>query len=131
MPSTHPFTVSSGAAQPIYDAVHDAVLDQRLAPGTKLTEARLAELFGVSRTIVRVALLRLAHDHIVKLSPNRGARIASPTVAETRQLFEARRLVECAAMPLAAERAAIRPLGELRRLVRLEDSAFHSPASSG
>jgi DNA-binding GntR family transcriptional regulator len=126
IPSTYPFTVSSGAGQPIYDAVHDAVLDQRLAPGTKLTEARLAELFGVSRTIVRMALLCLAHDHIVKLSPNRGARIVSPTVAETRQVFEARRLVECAAMPLVAERTAIKPLDELRRLVRQEDSAFHS-----
>jgi DNA-binding GntR family transcriptional regulator len=123
---TYPFTVPSGAEQPIYDAVHDAVLDQRLAPGTKLTEARLADLFGVSRTIVRMALLRLAHDHIVQLSPNRGASIASPSVAETRQVFEARRLVECAAMPLAAERAAMKALDDLRQLVRQEDSAFHS-----
>jgi DNA-binding GntR family transcriptional regulator len=122
----YPFTVPSGAEQPIYGAVHDAVLDQRLAPGTKLTEARLAELFNVSRTIVRMALLRLAHDHIVQLSPNRGASIASPTVTETRQVFEARRLVESAAMPLVAERARIKALDALRRLVRQEDSAFHS-----
>ncbi len=121
-----PFAVPSGAEQPICDAVRDAVLDQRVAPGTKLTEARLAGLFGVSRTIVRVALLRLAHDHIVQLAPNRGASIASPTVDETRQVFEARRVVESAAMPLAAARAPTKPLEDLRRLVRKEDSAFHS-----
>ncbi len=122
----YPFTVPSGAEQPIYDAVHDAVLDQRLAPGTKLTEARLADLFGVSRTIVRMALLRLAHDHIVQLSPNRGASVASPSMDETRQVFEARRIVESAAMPLIAERARVKALDDLRRLVRQEDSAFHS-----
>ena len=122
----YPYTVPSGAGQPIYDAVHDAVLDQRVAPGTRLTEARLAELFGVSRTIVRVALLRLAHDHIVQLAPNRGASIASPTLSETRQVFEARRIVESAAMPLVAARARIKALVDLRRLVRQEDAAFHA-----
>src|SRR4029453_11580852 len=63
----YPTSIQGGTEQPIYDAVSEAVLDQRLAPGTRLTEGSLVELFGVSRTIVRMALLRLAHDHIVTL----------------------------------------------------------------
>lgn len=118
--------VPTGSEQPIYDAVLAAVHAQRLAPGTKLVEARLAELFGVSRTIVRMALLRLAHDHVVELQPNRGASIASPGVDETRMVFEARRLVECAAMPLVAKRASRRSLAGLRTLVRREDAAFQA-----
>jgi DNA-binding GntR family transcriptional regulator len=125
-PVTYPSTVAKGTEQPIYEAVREAVFDQRLAPGTRLTEARLAELFRVSRTIVRMALWRLAHDHIVQLQPNRGASIATPGVAETRQVFEARRLVECAAMALAAKRATAKSLDALRRLVRQEDAAFHA-----
>src|SRR5882757_4238054 len=53
--------------QKIYDSVLKAVMSQRLPPGTKLTEASLCELFAVSRTIVRKAIQRLAHDHILEL----------------------------------------------------------------
>lgn len=123
---SYPATIPGGAEQPIYDAVFEAVLDQRLAPGVRLTETSLVELFGVSRTIVRMALLRLAHDHIVQLKPNHGASIASPTREETRAVFEARRMLECAALPAAIARAMPRQLDNLRALVKEEDGAFHA-----
>ena len=122
----YPQTLQGGTEQPIYDAVFEAVLDQRLAPGTRLTEASLVELFGVSRTIVRMALLRLAHDHIVQLKPNHGASIASPTPDETRAVFEARRMLECATLPAVIARALPRQLDNLRSLVKQEDGAFHA-----
>lgn len=108
----------------IYDAVYGAVMEHRLVPGTRLTEASLCDIFGVSRAIVRMALLRLSHDRIVTLTPNRGATVARPTVRETREVFEMRRLVEAAAMELAAERALPRDLAALRDLVREEHAAF-------
>jgi len=125
MPS-YPATVPRGTEQPVYDAVFEAVLDQRLAPGARLTEGSLAELFGVSRTIVRIALLRLAHDHIVTLKPNHGASIARPTPEDTRAVFEARRMVECAALPVVIQRALPKQLDGLRTLARQEDAAFHA-----
>jgi len=118
--------LSGGTEQPLYDAIHAAVLDQRLAPGTRLTEVRLVEIFGVSRTIVRMALMRLAHDHIIQLKPNQGASVARPSPEETRAVFEARRMVECAALPAAIARAQPRQLDHLRALVRQEDGAFHA-----
>ena len=120
----YPTTIRGGTEQPVYDAVFEAVLDQRLAPGTRLTEASLAELFGVSRTIVRMALLRLAHDHIVQLKPNHGASIARPAPNETRAVFEARRMIECAVLPAVIARANSRQLDHLRALVRQEEAAF-------
>jgi len=123
---SYPATAPGGTEQPVYDAVFEAVLDQRLAPGTRLTEGSLTELFGVSRTIVRMALLRLAHDHIVQLKPNHGASIARPTPEETRAVFEARRMVECAALPAAIARALPKQLDNLRTLVGQEDAAFHA-----
>ena len=62
-----------GVEQRIYDSVFDSVMGQRLPPGTKLPEAALCELFGVTRSVVRRVLQRLAHDHIVELRPNKGA----------------------------------------------------------
>lgn len=44
----------------VYAHIFDAILEQRLAPGTKLSEEALGEIFGVSRTIIRRALSRLA-----------------------------------------------------------------------
>lgn len=122
--TSYPTTIQGGAEQPIYDAVYEAVLDQRLAPGARLTEASLTELFGVSRTIVRMALLRLAHDHIVQLKQNQGASVARPTPEETRAVFEARRMLEGAVLPAAIARAQPRQLDNLRALVKQEHGAF-------
>ena len=82
----------------VFNAILDAVLDHRLAPGTKLTERELTEIFGVSRGAVRGALTRLGHSLLVELRPNRGAVIANPSSAETPDLFEARRVIESALM---------------------------------
>jgi DNA-binding GntR family transcriptional regulator len=48
----------------IYAEVLAAIFEQRLAPGTKLAEDALGEIFGVSRTMIRSVLQRLAHERI-------------------------------------------------------------------
>jgi len=112
----------------IYRAIFDSVMSQRLLPGTKLPEAALCELFGVSRSLVRKVLQKLAHDHIVQLRPNRGAIVAVPTPQETRQIFEARRALEAAIVHLVTERATAADLAALRAQLRLEHETLHPPA---
>src|SRR4249919_3337389 len=102
----------------IYRSVFDGVTTQRLAPGTKLPEASLCELFGVTRSVVRKVLQRLAHDHIVELRPNKGAVVATPTPEETRQVFEARRGLEAAIVRLAAKHAKPADIRDLRERMR-------------
>jgi len=109
----------------IYQAVFDSVMGQRLAPGTKLPEAALCELFDASRSTVRQALQRLAHDHIVQLRPNRGAIVAVPTPEETRQIFEARRGLEAALVRLAAQHLTSADLQSLRAQLKAEQDAMH------
>ena len=109
----------------IYQAVFESVMGQRLAPGTKLPEAALCELFNASRSTVRLALQRLAHDHIVQLRPNRGAIVAVPTPLETQQIFEARRALEAAIVRLVAERATPADLKALRAQLHQEHQAMH------
>jgi DNA-binding GntR family transcriptional regulator len=115
---------TSGVDQRIYDAVYGAVMRHRLPPGTKLTEASLCELFRVSRTLVRKALLRLAHDHILELRHNRGAVVASPSPQDTREIFAARRAIEAAIVPLVVGRAGKADLTRLRQHIRDEHAAF-------
>ncbi|CAH2602501.1 GntR family transcriptional regulator [Rhodovastum atsumiense] len=78
----------------IEEAVISAVLAGRLPPGTRLGEASMAALYGVSRTQVREAMMRLATRGIVEVSARRGWFIVEPSAADARAAYEARRLIE-------------------------------------
>jgi DNA-binding GntR family transcriptional regulator len=78
----------------IREGLMSAILEHRLLPGTKLGEDEIGEIYGASRTLVRTALLKLAHEGIVSIEKNRGAFVSHPTPDEARQVFEARRLIE-------------------------------------
>jgi DNA-binding GntR family transcriptional regulator len=108
----------------VFHAVQNAILDHRLAPGTKLVERDLSELLGVSRGAVRAALARLGHSLLVELRPNRGAVIANPTPGETRDLFEARRVIESAVVQGLARSITAKQLAELRAFVAEEQKAY-------
>ncbi|HSI40478.1 MAG TPA: GntR family transcriptional regulator [Xanthobacteraceae bacterium] len=108
---------------PIRARLLKAIFERRLAPGEKLTEERLADLFGVSRTVVRQALARLAQDGIVELRPNRGAFVAAPSRAEARHVMAARAVVEPEIAALAARSGDADGIARLRRHIGEEDAA--------
>jgi DNA-binding GntR family transcriptional regulator len=84
----------SSTADIIHARIYDAIVEQRLPPGTKLGEESLCEIFRVSRTLIRRVLQRLANEHVVESQPHRGAFVARPSVEEAREVFEARRALE-------------------------------------
>ena len=67
-----------------------AIVERALAPGDRLPEDALGERFGVSRTIARQALGRLAGEGLVELRRNRIAVVATPSWEEARDTFEVR-----------------------------------------
>lgn len=108
----------------IYERLLAAIFEHRLPPGTKLGEDRLAGIFGVNRARIRLVLPRLAHEGVVAIEPNRGAFVASPTVADARDVFEARRVIE----PGIVERLLAQPdrrgiVARLRQHVAVERRA--------
>jgi DNA-binding GntR family transcriptional regulator len=108
----------------IVERIFEAVIDQRLAPGTKLSEAALCQAFGVGRMRVRRCLLLLANRDVVELQPNRGAFVARPTAKQARDVFEARLAVEPPIARLAALRASKADIKILEKHV-LEESTAH------
>lgn len=98
----------------IRDHLRDAIVDRRLAPGTKLNEAEVGTLFDVSRTVVRAALQALAFEGLVKTERNRGAFVANPTPDEARQVFDSRRLIEPGIARSAAERITAAEIAAFR-----------------
>lgn len=110
-------------ADDVYDRIVAAVFEHRLAPGTKLGEDKLATIFKVGRSRIRVALNRLAHEQIVRLEPHRGAYVASPSPTEAREIFEARRLIEPGVVRRLVEVVDAKGVAHLRALVRAEAEA--------
>lgn len=116
----------SARATAVYRALLTAILDHRLAPGTRLPEDDLGAVYGASRTIVRSALEALSHEGIVHIEPNRGAMVAHPTVHEARSVFEARQLIEPRVASAAAERAGEGDIAALQALIDAEHEALHA-----
>lgn len=107
----------------IYQEIYGAIVDHRLAPGTKLTEDALGEVFGVSRTRINRVLQRLAHENIVTLQRNRGASVAAPSIEEAREVFAARRILESGIVAAIAESASPEELTALSEHVCSERDA--------
>ena len=107
----------------IYQQIYTAIVDHQLAPDTKLPEDALAESFNVSRTIIRKVLLGLSHEGLVTTAPKRGARVAHPSIQEGKEIFEARRLIEVAALPIIIEKIDAASLKHLKDLNDRQRSA--------
>ena len=86
------------------DALRDALTRGDLAPGQRLVEADLAELYDVTRASVRAALIDLASEGLVERIPNRGARVRVVPVEEAVAITECRMVLEglCAARAATA-----------------------------
>ncbi len=126
---THPIEDASVAEEmaeeDIVERIFDAVVEQRLPPGTKLSESALCEAFGVGRMRIRRALLLLSSREVVDLQANRGAFVASPTPQQAREVFEARLTLEPTIARLAVERATEEDLKNLTAHLVKEHAAHH------
>lgn len=107
----------------IVDAIVSAIVERRLMPGTKLVEQQIADVFSVSRTVVRQALNRLSRDRLVRLEPARGAFVATPGIDEARQVYQVRRLVEGGMVQQLAAQITEAQLDTLRAHLRQEREA--------
>ena len=104
----------------VYAHIFEAILEQRLAPGTKLSEEALGEIFGVSRARVREVLARMSHEQIVEIYPQRGAYVAKPAPSQAHDVFEARRLIEPALLRRLIDTLTPERVARLRQHQELE-----------
>lgn len=98
----------------IADRIVDAILARRLAPGERLGEQALADLFGCSRTLVREAMARLAARGMVEVHARRGWFVVEPTPEAAHEAFAARRVIETGLLQSLAGQPL--PAGAIDRL---------------
>jgi DNA-binding GntR family transcriptional regulator len=129
--AAHPPRGAAGVTDDIVDAITTAIVERRLMPGTKLVEQQIADIFEVSRTVVRQALNQLSRDRLVTLEPARGAFVATPSIDEARQVFQVRRLVESGMIRQLAAQITDRQVDQLRLHLRDERQAVLRSDVSG
>lgn len=104
-------------ANAAYETVRQKIIEGEFYPSQRLIEAQLAQSLGFSRHNVRTALDRLASDGLVRLEPNRGATVATLSLADALDILEARQALEAAVTRLAAERASDAQIEQLGGLI--------------
>lgn len=87
----------------IQQRLADAIYEHRVPPGTKLPELELCALFATTRSAIRSVFSRLAADGLVELHPNRGAFVARPSIKETQDVYQLRRILETGVIRCLAE----------------------------
>lgn len=105
----------------LYRALKRDIITGVHRPGEALTENLLAKRYKGSRTPVREAAVRLHHEHLLRIIPNRGYFVSHITPQRLNEIYEFRLAVECAAAELAARKAIDSELVDrLARLASLE-----------
>jgi DNA-binding GntR family transcriptional regulator len=117
--------MEASSTRHIVTALTKAIVEHRLHPGTKLAEQKLADHFGVSRTLVRQALYQLSQNRLIRLEPARGAFVAAPSVEEARQVFAVRRMLEAEMTRAFLQNVTPAKIKALREHVAQERQAVH------
>lgn len=121
--SGHAHTIES-----IAQDVASAIVNKRIPPGTWLREEALGRVYAVSRTKVRAALVMLAKDKLVENIPDKGTFVSQPSVAEAREVFAVRRLLESEIVRLFVASAQPVDYERLRQQVHMERTTLKDPA---
>ena len=110
----------SVATSDIYHTLREMILSFELYPGSRVTETELAEFFGVSRTPVREALMRLEHEGHLTIRSKQGCFIRQIDVEELSEYYRVRIVLEMATVEEACNHM---PTSEVEQLVAFWDPA--------
>lgn len=114
----------------IYFTVRDEIVTGKYPGGTFIIESDLCEQFGVSRTPVREALIRLAQDNFLELLPNRGAFVPHVTLSDISEICQLRASNEGLAAYLMAKNPNETVLKKLEESIVREEALLADPNSN-
>ena len=97
--------------------LRESIVDGSLKMGQVLSERRISEELGVSKSPVREALAQLRDEGLVSIEPQKGARVFSLSEPEVSQICDFRQAIESAAFELALARDRAGLASEMRRVV--------------
>jgi DNA-binding GntR family transcriptional regulator len=106
----------------IADNLREMIMSGELREGDKIKENELCDWMGISKTPLREALRVLSAEGLIRLIPNRGAYVTTPTFEEIKEMFDVMSVLEGACARAAAEKMSEEDLSKLEKLhKRLEE----------
>jgi DNA-binding GntR family transcriptional regulator len=114
----------------IYAILRREILSCAIPPGAEIRDAEFAERFSVSRSPVRDALLRLEAEGLVLINPRKGYRAAPISIADARDLFAFRAVLEPACAANVAAEAGEAELAALDRFRAMEATGENAPSAA-
>lgn len=106
----------------VYEVIRQAIVSGALPPGQRLRQESLAAAIGVSRLPVRSALVQLESEGLVTFHPRRGAVVRSLTLAQIREIYETREVLETHALAKSMSTMTPARLKLLKQLATVMDS---------
>lgn len=110
--------------QQVLDGLRQAIIEGRLAPGARLTERELTEMMGVSRTVIREALRQLESEGLIAIIPNKGPVVRELSLAEAKDLYHIRAVLEGLAARLFVENAGEAQVKQLAQALDVVAGAY-------
>ncbi len=110
--------------QQVYEDLHGRIVRGALQPGDVLTESRVAETWGLSRTPVREVFWRLSEDGFLRVVPQVGTFVAPISIPAVYDSQFVRETLECRAVADAAARATPRAIAALRAALEEQQAAM-------
>src|SRR3954468_10866898 len=104
-PAARQFQRGATATAGIYRDLRDDIVSLRRRPGEPIIENQIAQTYGVSRTPVREAMLKLADEGLIEVFPQSGTFVSRIPLAALPEAIAIRMALEEATVRLAAERA--------------------------
>lgn len=101
----------------IFEVLKDRIITLEMKPGDPVQEKELIEEFGVSRTPVREALIKLAQIGLVETRPRIGTFVTQIDLKSVKNAYEVKKNLEGLAAELAAQRATDEEIGELFTII--------------
>ena len=109
------------ASARIYVLLRDQIVGMELKPGVTLSEKDICDTFGVSRTPVREALLRLNDENLIDIFPQMGTFVSRISFTAIRDAMVVRQALERTTVREAAKRAARLDITMLKGILNLQE----------
>ena len=119
-PTARPAHRGATVSGTIYRDLRDDIVSLRRKPGEPVIEKEVAEAYGVSRTPVREAMLKLADEGLVEVFPQSGTFVARIPLSALPEAIAIRRALEEATVRYAAEQATGSQIARLRANLELQ-----------
>lgn len=111
-----------------YQAIREAIMNNQMKPGERVSEYMVAQWLDISRTPAREGLRRLESEGLLASHPKRGLMVADFDETAVHELYAAREILESMVAGLAARLATDAEISALQHMLERESTLTMSPA---